>query len=121
MLITIRETAGLTRKRIPIWGEATFTCWMCQLLAGQAIRHVQRIATVHYPSQRCRSASERQPSLLLTCPENIECPPFVRLVWDLRFDEFPKKDQRFLPAEIARFSRNDVGHTFLQHVHFRST
>src|SRR5262245_13681610 len=47
--------------------------------------------------------------------------PFFRLVWDLRFDKFPKKDQRFLPAEIACLSRNDVGHTFLQNVHFRST
>ena len=43
------------------------------------------------------------------------------LVWDLRFDEFSEKDERFLPAEIACFGRDDVRHTFLQNVHFRST
>src|SRR6185436_886525 len=47
---------------------------------------------------------------------------FARIsVWDLRFDEFPEKDQRFLPTEIARFGWNNIGHAFLHDIHFRST
>ena len=48
-------------------------------------------------------------------------PPPWQSVRDLRFDEFPKKDERFLPAEIARFGWNHVGHAFLHNIDFRST
>src|SRR5438034_2563634 len=35
------------------------------------------------------------------------------LVWNLGLDELRKECQRLLPAEIARFGRNDAGHPFL--------
>ena len=38
------------------------------------------------------------------------------LIRDLDFDEFRKKNQRFLPAEIAGLGRDVIGHAFLHDV-----
>src|SRR5205823_14359917 len=41
------------------------------------------------------------------------------LIGNFRFDQFGQKNERFLPAEVAHLSRNDVRHAFLHDVQFR--
>ena len=42
---------------------------------------------------------------------------FLSLIWDLGLDEFRKKSERFLPAEIASLGWNDRWHAFLHYIH----
>src|SRR6266446_1396143 len=43
-----------------------------------------------------------------------------RLIWNLRLDQFRQQGERFLPAEVTSFGRNDSGYAFLHNVNFSS-
>ena len=47
--------------------------------------------------------------------------PWALLLLDLGFNELRQKDQRFLPAHVTGFDRDDARHSFLCDVHLRTT
>ena len=82
----------------------------------QFTRNVFKIRPIHtmppcltYSVKRLELAKPRKNVFLLTRTKSIYF--FNPSVMDFFFDQFPERNGRFIPAEIARFRQNNVGHS----------
>src|SRR4029078_7763827 len=91
--------------RCPVTGHSFDGCEPETLEIQTARRLLRRPARLFTSSCRRADLSILQPAILLR---------------DLRFDEFPKKNQRCLPTQIAGFGWDDIRDACLVDMHFRS-